>query len=377
MHQKLSSGETVSRRTFLRSTIAAAPAVMSANTLASSGQLNLLVWSDLLPETFLAAFFDKTGIVVRQSKIGSNEEIINKMKATQGRGVDLISPTNTRAKQWASLQLLQPYNLNKLSNIDNLHSNLLDAGALDWNFDGRGMCWLPVIWGTEAIAWRNDMWAPPQTQPSYGDLWQKELRGQVMMQPHSGMLGIGLYLERTGQLPPESMRRAYQNETDMRSAWDKVSQFCIANKAQVKLFWNDAQAQKNGLLNEGVVTGQTWDGPVLALKTLGEPISFQAPREGALAWADGFSLSRNANNLAQAYAFLDFCFDAKNAGEAMRVHGYNSAVLGAEQYSGKELIKNFRDTYRHDALDKLWVWPAESQWYAKLRKEYRNRFVNA
>jgi spermidine/putrescine transport system substrate-binding protein len=30
-------------------------------------------------------------------------------------------------------------------------------------------------------------------------------------------------------------------------------------------------------MNEGVVVGQTWDGPPLALKTEGEPVMYRAP----------------------------------------------------------------------------------------------------
>ena len=99
--------------------------------------------------------------------------------------------------------------------------------------------------------------------------------------------------------------------------------------------------------------------------------------EGALAWIDGMAISAAAENLEGVYAFLDFCFDAAAAGAAIRHHGYNSAVLGADQYAGDSYKKNFQDAYPGNALANLWPWPIEPQWYADLRTQYRNKFVAA
>ena len=117
--------------------------------------------------------------------------------------------------------------------------------------------------------------------------------------------------------------------------------------------------------------------PALAMRTAGEPVTYQAPKEGALAWVDGMSLSAAAENIEQVYAFLSFCFEPEPAGKAIDKHGYNSAVLGADQFAGDQYKKNFAEAYPGDALSNLWPWPKEPQWYADVRTEYRNKFVNA
>ncbi|MDD9869119.1 MAG: extracellular solute-binding protein [Gammaproteobacteria bacterium] len=372
-----------SRRSFLRGAAAAGvaaaagPWIVSPRALASSGELNILMWSDYLPPDFLEAFTGETGIRVRYTGIGSNEEIINKMKATRGRGVDICSPTNLRSGQWVNLDLLQPFDYARIGNLKNVNKAMLKVGDNEWNFNGRGSHWLPHIWGTEAVGWRADLWAPEDDLPSYGDIWQPEVRGKTMCRPHSGMLGAGLYMETIGELEPGDIWRAYRGEDVMRPIWSKITDWCIARKAQIKLFWNDADSQKNGLLNDGVVVGQTWDGPVLALKTQGEPVAYRAPKEGALAWVDGMALSAAAENTDEAYAFIDFCFRPEPAGKAIDKHGYNSAVAGADRHAGDVYKKNFDDAYPGDALSNLNPWPLEPQWYADVRTEYRNKFVNA
>ena len=94
-----------SRRKVLKGTAVASaaavagPWVVSSKALASSGELNVMMWSDYLSAGFFKAFEAKSGIKINFTGIGSNEEIINKMKASKGRGIDICSPTNMRSPQ--------------------------------------------------------------------------------------------------------------------------------------------------------------------------------------------------------------------------------------------------------------------------------------
>lgn len=381
MHTRNTGGW--SRRSILQTGVAAGTVVASPFVLRniavgqSSGEVNVLMWSDYLPPDWLSSFESETGIKVNYTGIGSNEEIINKMKATKGTGVDICSPTNVRSGQWVDLELLQPWDMGRIPNLDQVNGAMLKIGTNEWDFGGAGSHWLPHIWGTEAMAWRTDEYSPPGGVPSYGNMWQEDVKGRTMCRPHSGMLGAGLYMETIGELEPGDIWKAYESESIMRPVWEKITNWCIARKDQIKLFWNDADSQKNGFLNDGVVVGQTWDGPPLALKTQGEPVTYQAPVEGALAWVDGLSLSVAATNVDQAYAFVEFCYLKEPAGRAIDTHGYNSAVLGADTFAGDNYKVNFSEAYPGDALSKINPWPAEPQWYADVRTEYRNRFVNA
>ena len=367
MKESYSAG--MSRRKFLKTsgvagaTAAVGPWIINSKVLAqSSGEVNVLMWSDYLPPDYLDAFKAETGITVNYTGIGSNEEIINKMKATKGKGIDICSPTNVRSGQWVDLELLQPWDYSRISNMGNANPAMLKVGDNEWNFGGKGSHWLPQIWGTEGMAWRTDLYSPPGGQPSYGNVWDGSGNGNTMIRPHSGMLGAGLYMETIGELEAGDVWRAYDSEDAMRPIWQKITDFCIKNKGEVKLLWNDADSQKNGLLNDGVIVGQTWDGPPLALKSDGEPVHYQAPKEGSMAWVDGM---------------VEFAFLKEPAGKAIDTHGYNSAVIGADAFAGAQYKKNFAEAYPADSLANLNPWPAEPQWYADVRTEYRNKFVNA
>ncbi|WP_169568707.1 extracellular solute-binding protein [Sneathiella limimaris] len=371
----------VSRRSVVKGAAAvgaftvAGPAYIK-NALSSSGEINILMWSDYLPPKFIADFEKETGIKINYTGIGSNEEIINKMKANKGQGFDIVSPTNNQGLEWGPLELLQPFDLSKVP-LDKVNPAMSAIGEKDWNFDSKGSHWLPHIWGTEGIAWRTDKWAPAGAAPSYGDVWDEANAGKTMGRPHSMMLGAGLYMETIGELEPGDMWKAYESEATMRPIWEKVTAWCIARKKNLKLLWNDADTQKNGLLNEGVIVGQTWDGPPLALKTAGDPIMYQAPKEGSMAWVDGMAMPIGAKNVDQIYEFIKFSYMAQHAGKAIDDHGYNSPVLGADKFAGDAYKKNFADAYPGDSLSNLNPWPPQAPWYAEIRTEYVNKFKSA
>ncbi|WP_226946413.1 extracellular solute-binding protein [Roseobacter sp. TSBP12] len=287
--------EGVARRGFLKGSAAvlgglAAPALISRSALASSGELNVMMWSDYLPESFVTAFESSTGIKLNFTGIGSNDEIINKLKATGGEGFDIVSPTVNRNLLWAELGLLQPFDMSKIA-IDKVNPAMA-LGEKHWNFEGKGTFWVPHIWGTEGVAWRTDQFTPAGEFPSYYDIWDDANAGKTMGRGHSMMLGLGLGMERLGLMEPGSMWAAYTTPEKMTEVWDVVLAHALEKKGNIKLIWNDSDTQKNGLLNEGVIVGQTWDGPPIALKNEGEPVMYRAPIEGAMAWVDGMAMRR-------------------------------------------------------------------------------------
>ncbi len=372
---------SVTKRTFLKGTAAAGAVAVAGpayipRALSSSGELSILMWSDYLPKPFVEAFAKSSGIKINFTGIGSNEEIINKLKANKGQGFDLCSPTNNQNLEWGPLELLQPFDAKRVP-IAKVNPAMAKIGTDGWNFKGKGSHWIPHIWGTEGIAWRTDKYAPEGGVPSYGAVWDEANAGKTMGRPHSMMLTAGLYMETIGELEKGAMWKAYESEQTMRPIWQKVTDWCIKRKKNVKILWNDADSQKNALLKEGVVVGQAWDGPPLSLKTAGEPVQYQAPKEGSMAWVDGIAMPIGAKNTDQIYEFIKFAYEAKPAGEAINKHGYNSPVIGADKFANANYKKNFAEAYPGDALKNLNPWPPQAPWYAKVRTEYVNKFKSS
>lgn len=344
---------------------------------AAAGELNVLMWDDELDEKIIAAFEKATQIKVNFLKFGANEEMINKLKAGNGDGVDIFTPTMHRSPQLKDLGVAAPIDMKRLEKtVASLNPVMVKAGNDAWNF-GKGSTYLPHVWGTEGISWRTDKWNPKGGEPSYGDLWSKENEGKMMGRPHSIMLTLGLWLETQGKLPKNAMWDAYKGPEQMAKAWDVVTKYAIDNKKQVKTFWKSGAApQKDGLLNQGVVVAQTWEGPIFSMKNEGNPVNYRAPKEGALAWVDGLCISTKCQNIDGAYKFIEMLLNKELAGKAIDFHNYNSVVLGADAIANANYAKNFKEGFPGDALAKLNPWPSEPQWYADKRTEYENKFAS-
>ena len=382
-HPNQAKRRRVSRRSVLKGGLAvgAVSATLSAppyvrHALSQGGELNIYMWSDYLPQTLRDQFKEETGVTINFNGIGSNEELINKMKATRGRGADIVTPTSLRALQWQPLDFLQPFDLSRVP-TERINESTLAVGTGDWNFGNAGAHWLPHVWGTEAIAWRTDKWSPSGGTPSLGDIWSEEVAGRMMGRPHSMMIGAGRYMETIGELEPGDILNAYKSEDVMRPVWQKIADWCIERKSHVGKFWNDADAQKSGFLQEGIVIGQTWDGPPIAMKKEGHPVTYQAPEEGAFAWVDGLAIPKAARNIEEVYAFIEFMYRPEVGGETANKTGYNSPVLGSDAHLTAETKAIFDEAYPGNAADNLWPWPPEPVWYANVRSEYRDAFVAA
>ena len=372
-----------SRRGFLKGTtavvgVAALGAPLFIKDARAGAQLNILMWSEYVPDSVREAFKDATGITINYTAIGDNGEIVSKMKASGGKGFDIASPTNMRALQWKDLGLLQPIDFNKIPNIGSANPGMVAVGDRDWNFGGKGSHWLPQIWGTESISWRTDKWKPADGLPSFGDIWEPNpgISSKFMMgRTYSMMTGCGIWMHHKGEMDFWS---SYESEDKMRPIWEKITKFCISKKeSNLVKFWSGADPQKQGYTSDGVVVGQTWDGPIEAMMMAGEPVQYQTTKEGALAWVDGFTISAKADNFDEAHEFINFSFQPAVGADTINQIGYNSAVIGASDLYSDAKKKVATIVYPGDTASKLNPWPPEPPWYADARAEFANKFESA
>jgi spermidine/putrescine transport system substrate-binding protein len=369
------------RRLLLKSGAAAGAIALAGpayvkNALSSSGELNLLMWSDEFPEPVLPNFEKQTGIKVNSTPFSQNEEQINKLQATGGEGFDLCQPTRDRAPQFKELGVLAPFDMNRVKNVGNLIPSMLEGSQSVWTWED-GLYHLPHCWGSEAISWRTDKWKGDPATLSYGSLWEEGVKGHVQGRPHSLLLGIGLWLDGSGKLPSNRMLDAFKDEESMKKIYDQILPIAIEYKPWIKSWWDSADNTKSNLMENDVWIGQTWDGPPLSLKKDGKPVNYQAPKEGAIAWLDGLSLVKAAKNVDQVYAFLEYLQTPEVSAQVAEGSGYNPVVTGADALLSDVAKKNFQEAYPGDSLKNLWHRPPEPSWYAELRTQYADKYKSA
>lgn len=355
-----------------------APALVS-NAVASSTELNLYAWADYITDEMIEAFQKDTGIKVNLTTYGSNDEALNKLRASKGKGYDIVIPSVTYGPLWQKHRLLKPLDESKL-NIKGCEPSMWEASK-GFGGEHRGKRYIvPFNWGTEAITVNTQ--AHPTAKPneiSYGDIWKNGLDSKVAVRAHSCLIGAGLYLESIGKIKSNRMLDTYESQEKMREIYSQITDFIIENKKNVRQFWSNAQETENAFMQNGCTIGQTWDGPGMRLmnQTNGK-IKFMAPKEGAITWMDGMAIPKGAKNIAAAYAWINWYYGGGKAG-AMHANktGYNSCAKDAAKYLSKQAKENFKAAYPADAIEKLWWYPAEPSWFVTIRNEFRDKLLAA
>lgn len=374
------AAKSFTRRTLLKASAASAVALAAGPFLmrrswAQSGELKIFSWAGYISDEMLADFESKTGIRAIYTPYGDQGEALNQLRATGGAGFDLVQPTVDRVPEFVAEQVLQPLDESKV-NWDGCIQSAI-AGSVDRGgvIDGKRYL-APSDWGTEAVAYDMDQAPLEYGVASYGSLWNPDYAGKVTLRGHSGLVGIGLWLEADGKLP-HPMLDSFKSEEVMRANYDVILETAIANKPSVATMWANENEAQAAFRTNGCIIGQTWDGTAASLRKEGLPIRYIAPKEGALAWLEGFALTAGAENVEQAYEWINWYYTPEVGAMYTAHSGYNTTSKGAEQFLSEEARQFFADAYPGDALDKLWWWPIQESWFVAARNEYQDRYLSA
>ncbi len=374
----------LTRRSMLKATAAtgavlAAPAILRASdALASSGTVNVFAWGDYVQDNIKEAFEKATGITMNLSTYGSNDEAENKLRAAGGKGFDVVFPSVDTGPNYYKDNLLAEIDENKFEAnrvIPSIYRASINLGATN-----RGKRYLvPCDWGTEAITWNNEVLPIESAALSYGDLWREDMAGKVAVRQKSVLVSLAIYLDATGEVKSDRAMDLYKSADECKRVFEAVTDWAIKHKKNIGAFWNNATEATAAFTDAGCVIGQTWDTTGLLLNRDNSPKwQYSMPKEGGLAWLDTMAIPSGAENVDQAYAFINFMVSPEAGGMFANNTGYNSAAVGSENFLNEEQKKGFAMAYpTQAAIDDLWWWPAQTDFFASLRSEYSEMLTNA
>lgn len=341
----------------------------------SSGSVNVFAWAGYLNDEMLAAFEEATGIKANYTPYGTNDELLNQLRANNGAGFDIIWPTVDRVPNYVEFELIQPLDEAKIEVAKCLPSAWENSAKFGAVVDGKRYQ-VPTDWGTEALAFDKEQAPLEYGTASYGDIWKEEMAGKATVRGHSSLVGLGLWLEAEGKLP-RPLLDAFASPEAQVEIFDVILAEAIARKGNIVQFWSNENEAQGAFRVNGAAIGQTWDSTGAALAKEGLPVGFIAPKEGALAWMEGVSIPSGAENIDQAYAFINWFLTPEAGAMYSNATSINSTAVGAADLLSDEAKAFFAAAYPGDALDKLWWWPIQESWYVTKRNEYQDRFLSA
>ncbi len=120
--------------------------------------IDVFAWSEsFLPET-IKEFMGETGITVRMHYYTSNEELLTKLRASQGKGYDLIIPSDYAVQILIEEEMLKPLDKSQLDFVSHINPVLLGR-----DYDPDNIYSLPYEWDLFGFGVDADAFETPPT----------------------------------------------------------------------------------------------------------------------------------------------------------------------------------------------------------------------
>lgn len=284
-----------------------------------TGELNLFNWSEYMPDSVIKKFEEEYGVKVNYSVYSSNDEMLAKINAGAS-GYDIAVGTDYMVEIMRNEDLLEPINLD---NITNLHN--IDDQFLDKSFDPGNKYSVPYMWGGAFIAYNKDTVESEIT--SYKDLWKPEFKNSlVVLDDQRVMLGIA-----------NKMQGQSMSSTDPQVI-EKSKELLIELLPNIKAF--DSDSQKMMLLNGEAKAGIVWGAEAYLAHSENPAIETVLPEEGMYLGIDCFIIPKGAPNKRAAEAFIDFVLRPEISAEITADFPYSNPNKAAHDLIADEIMKH-------------------------------------
>ena len=287
--------------------------LMAGTSLSSAeGTLQLYNWGDYTSPELIAKFEAETGIKVTITDYDSNDTALAKVEAG-GAGFDLVVPSANYIPIWREKGLIQELDLSKLPN----HANI----APEWRdvpWDPERKFSVPWQWGSTGVAVNSTAYSGDINTSSIFLDPPPELVGKVNVSPEMNDV-LSLAIMYVGGKPctedTEVLKKARDVLVAAKPKWQSMDYGMTE-----KLAAND------------VMASVYWNGAIFRARLQNENVKFGYPKEGFVLWMDSVALLSDAQNVEEAYKFMDFIMVPENAAMVSAFARYANGITGSDPF---------------------------------------------
>ena len=308
--------------------------------------LRLLTWGGYAPENVIEKFKDETGIDVEVT-LSNNEEMIAKLRATEGGGFDLVQPSQDRISgAQAEYDIYKPIDLSEIE-ADKFITSMLDATKANTTFEGE-VYGVPHVWGTSGLIVDA---SKAGGVTDYLDLCGADVAGKVSYRlKRPTLIGFAFSMG----LDPFA---AYTDAAAYEEMMGKVEAKLIECKPNVKTYWSGGDEILNLLRSGEAVAAMAWDTGGWKLNADNADINFVAPKSGALGWIDTFALPRKGKADEAAYKWINFVMQPEIAAMITTAAGNFTAAAGGDAMVDDALKARFQASFPQADIDNIKWYP--------------------
>ncbi|TWH05954.1 polyamine ABC transporter substrate-binding protein [Pseudoxanthomonas taiwanensis] len=271
---------------------------------AAAGVVHVYNWSDYIAEDTIPGFERETGIKVTYGMFDSNELLEAKLLAG-GSGFDVVVPSLQFLGRQIQAGVFQPLDKSRLENYSGLDPALMERIAIQ---DPGNQYAVPYLWGTTGIGYNVDKVVEAFGSAEVADSWSLLFDpDKVSKLAHCGVM----LLDTPSEAIPAAL--AYLGE-DPNSHDPQVIRKGAALLAKIRPYIRTFHSSQyiDALANGSACLVMGWSGDVLQARDRAEEagngvkVAYAIPKEGAPLFFDMLAIPRDAKNIDQAYAFIDY-----------------------------------------------------------------------
>jgi putative spermidine/putrescine transport system substrate-binding protein len=284
---------------------------------APEGALAIIAWPGYFErgETdkrydWVTQFERDTGCKLSIKTAGTSDEMVSLMS----RGdYDLVTASGDATLRLVRGGTVQPIDIAKVAGYGTLDARLQEA---PWHFVDGKHYGVPFQWGPNVLLYNTRVFKQPPT--SWAVVFEggkfpdgKNARGRV--QAYDGPIYIAdaaLYL--MAHKTSLGIRDPYELNEAQYAA---VLGLLRSQQPLIQRYWQDADAQVQDFIKEGVVVSGSWPYQVNTLIARKQPVASTIPSEGATGWADTTMLHARARHPNCAYKWLSWSLTRKVQGD--------------------------------------------------------------
>ena len=252
-----------------------------------NGQVIVYNWGEYIDPEIIDLFEEETGIDVIYEEFETNEIMYPKIQSG-AIAYDVVCPSDYMIQRMIENDLLAEINYDHIPNLKYIGDNYMKMSR---QFDPENKYSVPYLWGTVGILYNKKMVDEPVD--SGGILWDKKYEDSILMQD-SVRDAFAVALKYLGYS---------LNSTDLDEL-EAAKNLLIEQKPLVQAYVIDQVRDK--MIGGEAALGVIYSGEALYCQQENPDLDYVIPKEGTNIWIDSWVIPKNAKNVENAEAFINF-----------------------------------------------------------------------
>lgn len=255
--------------------------------VSGNGQVIVYNWGEYIDPEIIDLFEEETGIDVIYEEFETNEIMYPKIQSG-AIAYDVVCPSDYMIQRMIENDLLAEINYDHIPNLKYIGDNYM---KMTRQFDPENKYSVPYLWGTVGILYNKKMVDEPVD--SWGILWDKKYEDSILMQD-SVRDAFAVALKYLGYS---------LNSTDLDEL-EAAKNLLIEQKPLVQAYVIDQVRDK--MIGGEAALGVIYSGEALYCQQENPDLDYVIPKEGTNIWIDSWVIPKNAKNVENAEAFINF-----------------------------------------------------------------------